>query len=241
MISTHGKLRKVLSLVAMGLGLLGIAPGCVMTPAGPTTSGFPPSRHHHAQRVIPCDPSQGFHATCWSPWQDGDMAARAWDFECDPQSVLPDSSLPSAAPPSGPGDGAGIEVLPTPRGAPLEVLPSPGAVHRGAAAGAVPRRVRAVHAHGQRDAERGTAVAASFETSAASVPLPEALEQLFTSSKACGTSDSAAQPRPPATAEPRAPKKDQQEMPAGGSGGDEDSDTDTATAWSIFTHQPLRR
>jgi hypothetical protein len=79
------RVGKTLPLLVAGLGLLWTASGCVNTPAGPTCMGFSPSYHHrYAQRVIPCDPSQGYRTTCWHDWQDGNMADRAGDLGPDP-------------------------------------------------------------------------------------------------------------------------------------------------------------
>jgi hypothetical protein len=107
-------ITRRLSLLAGGLWLLAAAAGCTMSPAGPTSLGFPNSEHHcKAKRVVPCDITQGYRPTCWHPWEDGAMAVRACDLEMD----FPPA--PGAVPEPAP------TVLPAPSSPPAEVIPSP--------------------------------------------------------------------------------------------------------------------
>ncbi len=80
-----------LFLSAAGLWLLSALAGCVCDPGGATCRGFPPTEHHRcAERVIPCDPSQGYCPTCWYS-SEGCMAGRAWASEADfsPKPTVP--------------------------------------------------------------------------------------------------------------------------------------------------------
>jgi hypothetical protein len=110
MITRHATVRNLFTAAA-GLWLLCTLAGCALDPGGPSGVGFAPTEHHRvARRVVPCGPSQGYHATCWHFSQVGCMAGRACEIEAE---------SPAGAVPAAPN----VEMVPTPAG-----MPQPAAV-----------------------------------------------------------------------------------------------------------------